>query len=210
MTNTLHRRGSAEDLQKDFVIFCVVPKGRSREGVGARLQQFARIVLKHKPVIFGTSKLGTESWRYGEAIVDQLTDEFGGLSATFTDVGILYEVIKELHEADLGFCTVVSGLLEEVGECCRKLGFERHSAEHSLGIMGRREELPSSQTLEIHTLCGHGMVSFNIIKKVIDQVKLGKMTPKEGARLLARPCACAVFNPARAEELLERARKMAK
>jgi hypothetical protein len=74
--------------------------------------------------------------------------------------------------------------------------------------MGKTERLPNSQVLEMNTLCGHGMVSFNLIKKVMDQVKLGKLTPKQGAVLLAKPCVCAAFNPARAEELLERARTM--
>ena len=27
MTNTLHRRGTEEDLKKDFIVFCLVPKG---------------------------------------------------------------------------------------------------------------------------------------------------------------------------------------
>jgi hypothetical protein len=210
MTNTLHRRGSAEDLKKDFIIFCTSPKGQPKEGRGRRLQQFARIVLGHKPVMFGNSGQGMQSWQAGPAaFIEAISDEQSGMAATFTDVPTLYEVIEDLKKADLGFCVVVSGLLDEVAECCRKQGFERHSAEHSLGIMGCRDRLPSSQILEINTLCGHGMVSFNIIKKVIDQVKLGKLTPKQGAALLARPCACAAFNTYRAEELLERARVMA-
>ena len=208
MTNTLHRRGSAEDLRKDFIIFCTTPKGAPKEGRGRRLQEFARIMLSHKPVMFGSSAFGLESWRAGEDFIGKLTDDSKGMSATFTDVDTLSAVITDLQQADLGLCVVVSGLLDEVAECCRSHGFERHSAEHSLGIMGRTERLPSSQILEINTLCGHGMVSFNLIKKVIDQVKLGKLTPKQGAAMLARPCACAAFNPRRAEELLERARLM--
>lgn len=207
MTNTLHRRGSHEDLQKDFIIFCTTPKGAPKEGRGRRLKEYARIVLKYKPVMFGSSGQGPTSWLGGpDTFIDRIDDEQGGMSATFTDVDTLYKVIADLKQADLGFCVVVSGLLDEVAECCRKQGFERHSAEHSLGILGRTERLPAAQVLELNTMCGHGMVSFNIIKKVIDQVKLGKMTPKQGAALLAKPCGCAAFNTARAEELLERAR----
>jgi hypothetical protein len=209
MTNTLHRRGSADDLRKDFVIFCTMPHGAPEEGRGRRLQEFARIVLSHKPVIFGNSAQGMRSWEAGpDAFIAGISDDQGGMSATFTDVDTLCAVIADLRKADLGLCVVVSGLLDEVAECCRSQGFERHSAEHSLGIMGRTERLPTSQILEINTLCGHGMVSYNLIKKVIDLVKLGKLTSKQGAAMLARPCACAVFNPRRAEELLERARVM--
>jgi hypothetical protein len=209
MTNTLHRKGSADDLQKDYIIFCTMPRNVSKEGHGRRLQQFARIVLSHKPVMFGSSSLGPQSWCAGEqSFIESLSDGIGGMSATFSDVESLCGVIADLQKADLGLCVNVSGLLDEVAGCCRKLGFERHSAEHSLGIVGRSERLPGSQILEINTLCGHGMVSFNLIRKVIDQVKLGKLTSKQGAALLAKPCACAAFNPVRAEELLERARTM--
>jgi hypothetical protein len=209
MTNTLHRRGSLEDLRKDYVIFCTMPKSAAKEGRSERLREYARIMMKHHPVIFGNTAQGPQSWLAGEqGFIDKITDEQSGMSATFTDLQTLFEVIEDLRKADLGLCVVVSGLLDEVAECCRGQGFERHSAEHSLGIMGRTERLPTSQILEINTLCGHGMVSFNLIKKVIDQVKLGKLTPKQGAALLAKPCACAAFNPRRAEELLERARVM--
>jgi hypothetical protein len=209
MTNTLHRRGSSDDLKKDFIIFCTSPAGAKKEGRGLRLQQFARIVLAHKPVLFGSSGLGAQSWLAGdEAFISSITDENGGMSATFTDINTLCAVIADLRKADLGLCVNVSGLLEEVAECCRKQEFERHSAEHSLGIIGRTDRLPTGQILEIDTLCGHGMVSFNLIKKVIDQVKLRQLTPKQGAALLAKPCVCAAFNPLRAEELLERARVM--
>ena len=209
MTNTLHRRGSPDDLKKDFIIFCTKPAGAPKEGRGRRLREFARLVLAHHPVMFGSSGLGPQSWVAGEqAFIASITDEVGGMSATFTDVETLCAVIADLRKADLGLCVNVSGLLEEVAECCRKQGFVRHSAEHSLGIIGRTERLANSQILEINTLCGHGMVSFNLIKKVIDQVKLGKLTPRQGAALLAKPCVCAAFNPVRAEELLERARAM--
>jgi hypothetical protein len=209
MTNTLHRRGSAADLQKDFIIFCTSPRGAPKEGRAGRLKEYARIVLKHKPVMFGSSGQGPTSWLAGsDEFVNKITDDQSGMSATFTDVDTLYKVIEDLKAADLGFCVVVSGLLDEVAECCRRQGFERHSAEHSLGIMGRVERLPTAQVLELNTMCGHGMVSFNLIKKVIDQVKLGKLTPKQGADLLAKPCGCAAFNTMRAEELLQRARVM--
>ncbi len=209
MTNTLHRRGSSEDLKKDFIIFCTSPAGAPKEGRGRRLQEYARIVLAHKPALFGSSGLGPQSWLAGgEAFINSISDEIGGMSATFTDVETLCAVIADLRKADLGLCVNVSGLLDEVAGCCRKQGHERHSAEHSLGILGRTDRLPTDQILEIDTLCGHGMVSFNLIKKVIDQVKLGKLTPSQGAILLAKPCVCAAFNPVRAQELLERARTM--
>ena len=100
----------------------------------------------------------------------------------------------------------LDGLLDEVQKCCRKSGMTRHSTEQSLGIFGKKAKLPPSQILEINTLCGHGLVSFNLIKKILDEVKLEHMTPEEGAYHLAKPCECGAFNLTRARELLEELR----
>lgn len=82
-------------------------------------------------------------------------------------------------------------------------------AEHSVGVLGRTERLPTRQVLELTTLCGHGMVSHNHARKMIDWARPGKVTPRRGAEHLARPCICGAFNIARAEESLARAVGMA-
>ncbi len=92
-------------------------------------------------------------------------------------------------------------------ECCRRAGIIRHSAEHSLGIWGAKDRLPEREVLEFNTMCGHGMVSFNLIRKMIEQVRMRRMTPKQAARMMAKCCECGAFNPARAEALLERMRE---
>ncbi len=51
------------------------------------------------------------------------------------------------------------------------------------------------------------MVSFNLIRKMIEYVKLRRLTPKKAAKIMAKCCECGVFNPVRAEILLEKARK---
>jgi hypothetical protein len=120
----------------------------------------------------------------------------------------LDRVIEELIKADLGISINVSGLLDEVQQCCRKPGIERHSVEHSLGVWGAKERLPEKNVMEFNTMCGHGMVSFNFIRKMIEYVKLRRLTPKEAAKMMAKCCECGVFNPHRAEILLERVRKL--
>jgi hypothetical protein len=52
-------------------------------------------------------------------------------------------------------------------------------------------------------MCGHGQVSFNLVTKIIEDVKTGKRTLQQGAEELAKPCQCGVFNPARAVALLQ-------
>ena len=55
-------------------------------------------------------------------------------------------------------------------------------------------------------MCGHGMVSFNLIRKLFDLVKLKRLTPKKAAVIMGRCCECGVFNTDRAERLLEKVR----
>jgi hypothetical protein len=111
-----------------------------------------------------------------------------------------------LHD-DIAFESInISGLLDQVHACCRKAGITRHSAEHSLGIWGAKDRLPEREVMEFNTMCGHGMVSFNLIRKMIEQVRLRRMTPKQAARMMAKCCECGAFNPARAEALLDRMR----
>ena len=123
-------------------------------------------------------------------------------AAVFTDMEAVQKVIAELIQADLGISINVSGLLEEVQACCRRGGIERHSVEHSLGIWGAKDRLPEREILEVNTLCGHGLVSFNLIRKMVEYVRLRRLTAKKAARTLAKCCECGVFNPARAEQLL--------
>jgi hypothetical protein len=56
-------------------------------------------------------------------------------------------------------------------------------------------------------MCGHGLISFNFIRKMIEYVKLKRLTPKKAAILMAKCCECGAFNPVRAEMLLEKVKK---
>jgi hypothetical protein len=207
MTHTLHRRGPLERLKDEYVIFALTAKGINRDGSGPKLAEFGRICLKHHPVNMGDGQDGN---MYGpnvdmEKVVAGLQDGVG-LWAVFTDLDTLRGVVEELIRADLGISINISGLLDGVDECCRKAGIERHSAEQSLGIWGARDRMPEREVLEVSTMCGHGMVSFNLVRKMIEYVKLRRLKPKEAARIMAKVCRCGVFNPARAELLLEKVR----
>ena len=104
----------------------------------------------------------------------------------------------------MGICINISGLMDEVQACCKKAGISRNSAEHSLGFWGAKDRLPEREVQEFNTLCGHGMVSFGLIRKMIEQVRLRRLTPRRAALMMAKCCLCGAFNPARAEALLER------
>ena len=205
MTNTLHRQGTVEELKGDYVIFTTTAREINREGSAAKIHEFLRICRKYDPVNIGSSKKGN-------ILQDDINfpDLITGLgdgatsAAVFTDLDTLKKVIAELIEADLGISINVSGLLDGVQECCRAGGTERHSVEQSLGFWGANDRLPERDILTMNTLCGHGLVSFNLIHKMIDYVKMRRLTPAEAARIMGKCCECAVFNTVRAEHLLEK------
>jgi hypothetical protein len=204
MTNTLHRQGSPEELEGDYVIFTSIAKD-IKPGSAPQIHEFLKICNKYGPVNIGSSK-------YGSVLQDDV--EFKDLithlkdgstsAAVFTDVETLQKVVADLVEADLGISINISGLLEGAHECCGKSGIQRHSVEQSLGFWGATDRLPERDVLEVNALCGHGMVSFNYIRKIMEKVKMRRLTPKEAAHILGKCCECAVFNTERAERLLER------
>jgi hypothetical protein len=205
MTNTLHRLGTVEDLKGDYVLFVTMARGITREGSMAKIHEFLRICNKYNPVNTGSSKWGSVL-QDDVKFIDLIANLKDGATsaAVFTDLDTLKNVISELVEADLGISINVSGLLDGVQECCRVNGIERHSVEHSLGFWGSNDRLPEREILEFNTLCGHGLVSFNLIHKMIEYVKMRKLTPKEAAKIMGKCCECAVFNTKRAELLLEK------
>lgn len=205
MTNTLHRQGDQEGLKHDYVIFVHTAKGKNREGAAPKIREFMRICLKYHPVNMGDVKQG--SIHQDDIVIDRLIadqEDNTVAAAVFTDLETLQKVVEELIRVDLGICINITGLLDEVRECCRRAGITRHSAEHSLGIWGAKDRLPEREIMEFNTMCGHGMVSFNLIRKMIEQVRLRRMTPRQAARMMAKCCECGAFNPSRAEALLSR------
>jgi len=208
VTNTLYRQGTRENLKGDYVLFVHPAKGYNSEGCEPKLQQFLKICLKYNPVNIGSEadlkKPGVP--RTFEEKVESVMNT-GAAAAVFDNLDSLKKALKEVKEADLGISTIITGLIDEVDQVCREAGITRHSVEHHLGFHGNTRRLAPQRVLEINSMCGHGCVSFKLVSKMIEQVKLGLITPKKAAQLLAKPCTCGVFNPARAEILLEEARE---
>ena len=219
MTNTLHRQGTPESLRHDYVVFATVAKGYNEQGAEDKKRRFLQMACKHRPVNTAIIRepevvYEGEKWIWNSLAAPALDPEralekFTGsvhATATFDNLEAVQDFVLELREADLGISINISGPLAEVAGCCRALGMQRHSAEHSLGIFGKVERLPSKQTQEISTMCGHGMVSFNFVTKIVDYIRLGLLTPEQGAAYLARPCTCGAFNTSRATDLLGEAK----
>lgn len=202
MSHTLHRRGSLNSLSQDYVIFAMSAKGFNSENSHFALQEFLRIVDKYHWVNMGDMKTGGYYLVGKEAIMEGVQDT-SIVHGVFTSKADLKGAVRELKAADLGISITISGILENVDGLLRDEGIDRHTVEVSLGIRGRTNRLPEEELLEVTTMCGHGMVSQTFVKKMLMDIKRGRRTAEEAANYLATPCVCGVFNPRRAQKLLE-------
>ncbi len=222
MTNTLHRFGAPETQRDDYIVFAMPSKGINEEGALGKLQTFLRLAVKHGPVNVGQGSKGgmyrptsnltpLAHWSRPEGAdpetVAKGMDEPSVVAAVFDDVTKVEALLKDLKAADLGLSINISGLADEANACCKRAGITRHSIEYSLGFHGDLNQLPDRHVLELSTMCGHGMLSHNFARKMIDMVRENRRTPKQAAAYMARFCSCGIFNLTRAVRVLEQARK---
>ncbi len=222
MTNTLHRYGSAESFEDDYIIFASPSNGKNDQGSIPKLKKFLEMALPFKPVNIGDPVHGgalrpcrdlstMSNWKRDmkpdfQAVIDGI-GEPASVVAIFDNQLAAEEFLKTAKEADLGLSINMSASVEGARQCCQFAGITRHSVGYSLGFEGQTEKLPNTQLLTLTTMCGHGMISSSFAKKMIDWVKEGRRTPEEAVTYLARFCSCGVFNPARAVRILEEARQ---
>jgi len=222
MTNTLHRYGDSESFYDDYIIFATPSNGNNDRDSVPRLKAFLEMALPFNPVNLGDPVHGgalrpsrslttLSNWKRDmtpnfRAVIDGI-DAPASVAAIFDNQEAAEGFLKAVVEADLGLSVNISTSVEGAKECCRYVGITRHSVGYSLGFEGSTEKLPNTQVLKLMTMCGHGMVSSNLARKMIDWVKEGRRTPAEAVTYMARFCSCGVFNPARAKRILEDARK---
>jgi hypothetical protein len=211
MTHTLHRCGDRRSLEKDYVILAYAARGFNLEGYEPKFKQIAEIFAKHNPVNMMIATAEGPVYMAGgkspQEIIGEISDKFiiPIAHAVYTDKEVVKRVLKELKEADLGISIVISGIFDEIFSLCKEVSIEGpFTVNMSLGIMGKTKRLPRQELLDITTMCGHALVSENLIKKQIEEVKNGKKTAEEAAMELARQCICGVFNPTRAAALIHK------
>jgi hypothetical protein len=222
MTNTLHRYGSAESFSDDYIVFAIPARGINDRNAVEQQRRFLEIARKYHPVNMGDASNGsifrpskelnpTVHWRRQNAtdfdtVVNGVSNP-STVAAVFDNVDTVVAFIQELRGADLGLSINISAALDKAQECARRAGLERHSVEYSLGFFGQTDRMADRQTLELATMCGHGMLSSNFVRKLLEWVKQGRRSPEEASATLARFCSCGVFNPTRACRLFEEAKK---
>jgi hypothetical protein len=222
MTNTLHRYGDSESFYDDYLIFASPSSGRNDKDSVPKLKAFLEMALPFNPVNMGDPVHGgalrpsrdlttIANWKRDmtpdfRAVIDGI-DEPASVVAIFDNQDSASQFLKKVVEADLGLSVNISTSVEGAEQCCKFAGIPRHSVGYSLGFEGAIEKLPNTQLLKLTTMCGHGMISASLAKKMIDWVKEGRRSPDQAVTYMARFCSCGVFNPLRAKRILEDARK---
>lgn len=201
MTHTLHRTSHSEGLREDFCMLTHVARGFNDKNAGPRLKEIALTMLKYTDLHFGDCKVGNRYQMDPAEIIEKLTV---GCQCVFKDKESLIACMKELKEKDQGISIVVSGLFDEVFDCCSKAGLKPPLIEFALGIHGNTRKLWPPEILDFVTMCGHGLVSGRLVKKMVEEIKKGKITVEKAAIELAKPCLCGIFNPHRAAKLLKK------
>jgi hypothetical protein len=220
MTNTLHRFGPAESFADDYVIFAMCARGKNDKDALPKLKKFLEMAVPFKPVNLGDASHGgalrpsrqmnpLAHWNRDitpdfQAVIDGL-DTLTTVAAVFDSRVAAEDFVKTVKESDLGLSINISASVDGAEQCCFAAGIPRHSIGYSLGFEGKTEKLPSNDVLMLATMCGHGMVSQSLAKKMIDWVKEGRRTPEQAASYMTRFCSCGVFNPARAARVLRQA-----
>jgi hypothetical protein len=220
MTHTLHRYGQPSDFADDYIVTAMPARGFNDVGCVEKQKTFLRTALKHGPINIGNSKKGAAHratkdlrpsvhWKrdpstHPEQVIEEI-DEPTTVSAVFADYDSVQAFVAELKALDLGLSVNISGVAREADRCCREIGLTRHSVEFSLGFQGATRKLPDERACRLMTMCGHGMVSASLARKMIEWVRSGRRTPEEACAYMARFCACGSFNPARAERVLKEA-----
>lgn len=205
MTHTLHRQGTVDSLQGDWVVQMREARGYNDQGACLKIKRFLEIGLKYSPVNGGATIAGNALTLDWQRIIDEVgkNEKTANAHVVFDDIKKVAAFLKELVKVDLGISVVISGLHEENERMCRAAGIRRHTTLHSLGIWGKTEMLPSPKILEVTTMCGHGTIPFRLVRRMAEAVKSGRTTLEKAARELGKSCVCGVFNPTRARALLQ-------
>ncbi len=202
MSHTLHRIKTETGKYDDYVVLIMPARGINNQNSVEVFRKYMDLLIKFDPVNMGGMKMGTLATNTFEEIKANISPDAPMMHAVFKDRDTLIEVMKALKEADYGYSVVVSGLVDDVDCCAKKAGIQRHSVDITLGTWGDTSKLPPEEILEITTMCGHAMISVNLVKKMIADIRKGIITPRKAAQKLAEPCVCGIFNTDKAERLL--------
>ncbi|MBI4790163.1 MAG: hypothetical protein HY782_24275, partial [Chloroflexi bacterium] len=177
MTHSLHRRGSVESLQNDFVVIVRSSIDVNRVGCGPKFQRIRQILHAVGPVNTGLAETG-ENMAHGLDVNAWLarTSDDTIICSVFSDKDKVRQVLEQIKAEDLGISITVSGVIDEVFGLAKGLGLKPHTVNLSLGVLGKTELLPPEEILDMTTMCGHSLIATELAQKLKAQVAAGKVT----------------------------------
>lgn len=202
MTHSLHRSGDIESQKKDFNWFMYQTKGVNDVNIKPKALEFIAAAEAVGSENWGDVKTGPITGYSVEEIKERITDK-SRLRGVFTRKDQVVEFLKRIKAKDLGQSVVITGILDEVIPACREAELIPHSINYSLGVWGKKDNLPDELTLSITTMCGHHMIPPKFVKHIIKQVESGRLTPEEGSIKLANFCYCGIFNQVRCSDIIK-------
>jgi len=203
MTHTLHRRGDLESLSEDYVMLIMASRDVNLEGSEEKMKQIWDLLSRHEADLVNYGNITAGNSR--QIQIRELGKHPSRLMhAVFKDRERLKSCLREIKERNFGLSVVISGIYEEVEKICEEIGLKPHTVEYSLGVHGRTDKLPDEEVLDITTMCGHAMVSPNLVLHMAKEIKEGRINSEDAAKDLCKGCACGIFNPFRAEKLLRK------
>ncbi len=226
MTHSLHREGSPESLERDFVVFVYPARGFNYQGSAPKVRRLTGLLAESKPVNLSAKTRQRKMQVEGKPGEPTKTVTIEGESftcifdcqqqagpevvqydgtrvyAVFDDADRLKEALIRIKEADEGISIMVSGRIDRVREIAAEIGIQPYMINLSLGIHGRTERLPPPDLRQFTTMCGHGLVSPHLVRDTIRRLKTQKVSEDAACAILAEPCICGIHNPRRSAKLL--------
>ncbi len=129
MTHSLHREGSLESLEKDYVLFIYPARGFNYKGSAPKVRHLVELLYQAGPVNMIPTSLRRNMYSgvTNEEILDSITVEGTRVYSVFNDREKLKKALILLKEADEGISIMVSGITDRVRELCRGA---RHRPAH--------------------------------------------------------------------------------
>jgi len=204
MTHSLHREGSLESLDKDYVLFVYPARGFNYKGSAPKVRHLVELLYEAGPINMCVTTLRRNMYSgvKPEEVLESIKVEGARVFSVFDSREALKDALIRIKEADEGISIMVSGLIDRVRDIAAEIGIDPYMVNLSLGIHGRTDLLPPADIREFTTMCGHGVVSPDLVRDIIRRVKAGKVTEWDGSVIIAEPCTCGIYNPRRSAELL--------
>jgi hypothetical protein len=233
MSHTSQRRGLDPDRPgKELVVLAMVPtQYKDVPGIRDAMAELAATMLEHGPdnwisrnfTEIDIPQLGAAQHlvralnrvsptKVANLLMREVAEMSSVITAVYTDPGKVANLINDLkgdwlarnREKGYPISIVLSGLTDDVHGCCQKTGLTEHTYLHSLGFFGQVQDLPTEDELSLITMCGHGLIAVNRVRRLVQRIRDGETTPKEAANDIAKPCVCGIVNRQRAEEIFRR------